>query len=328
LNYEKSVDPSLLGSALFSTDDIFPRLRAYRESLAQQGLGGKPLYFAKVDVQACFDTIPQERLMKMVKKIISADCYQFARYSRAKLSGGTIGSAKPSWKFLTKATPGTAAFDFGREVEQDTAEGRTRTVYVNGLNQRQESRRSIIALLEEHIQSNLIKVGNRFYRQKIGIPQGSIVSSLLCSYFYAELEREVLGFVGKNSILLRLIDDFLVISTDRRVAEKFVSTMHAGVPRYGVQVKAEKSRANFDVEVEGRKIVKLNDDDFPFCGNAINTVTLDLSKDRERRRQGSKLCLAMDRYVLSADTLAVSADSITVEYSNLPGQTFHRKTLK
>jgi hypothetical protein len=27
-------------------------------------------------------------------------------------------------------------------------------------------------------------------------------------------------------------------------------------------------------------------------------------------------------------TLAVSADSITVEYSNLPGQTFQRKTLK
>jgi telomerase reverse transcriptase len=239
--------------------------------------------------------------MKMVKKIITADHYQFARYSRAKLSGETTGSAKPSWKFLTKATPGTTAFDFGREVEQDTAEGRTRTVYVNGLNQRQESRRSIVALLEEHIQSNLIKVGNRFYRQKIGIPQGSIVSSLLCSYFYAELEREVLGFVGRNSILLRLIDDFLVISTDRRVAERFVSTMHAGVPRYGVQVKAEKSRANFDVEVEGRKIVKLNDDDFPYCGNAINTVTLDLSKDRERRRQGSKLCLVMDWYVLSAD---------------------------
>jgi telomerase reverse transcriptase len=289
LNYERSANPAILGSALFSTDDMFPRLQAFRQSLAQQGISGKPLYFAKVDVQACFDTIPQERLMRMVRKIISAEEYQFARYSRAELPESHVPSAKPAWKFLTKAMPGTAAFDFTQEVERDTAEGRTKTVYVNGIAQRQQSRRAILGLLEEHIQSNLIKVGNRFYRQKKGIPQGSIVSSLLCSYFYAELEREVLSFVGGNSILLRLIDDFMVISTERGVAERFVSTMHAGVPQYGVQVKAEKSRANFDVEVHGKKIAKVMDADFPYCGNAINTVTLDLSKDRERRREASKL---------------------------------------
>ncbi|KJX95147.1 telomerase reverse transcriptase like protein [Zymoseptoria brevis] len=309
LNYEKSANSTLLGSALFSVDDMFPRLQAYREDLARQGLSGKPLYFAKVDVQACFDTIPQARLMQMARKIIAADQYQIARYSRAKLAETITPRAKPSWKFLTKATPGTSAFDFRREIERDTAEGRTRTVYVNGGNARQESRRAILSLLEEHIESNLIKVGNRFYRQKIGIPQGSIVSSLLCSYFYAELERHVLSFVGGNSILLRLIDDFLIISTDRGVAEKFVRTMHAGVPEYGVQIKADKSRANFDVEVNGKKIMKVADADFPYCGNAINTVTLDLSKDRERRRQAN------------------SEDSITVEYSKLPGQTFYRKTL-
>jgi telomerase reverse transcriptase len=177
-------------------------------------------------------------------------------------------------------------FDFPRETENDTMEGRTGTVYINGINQRSESRKAIIAMLEEHIESNLIKIGHRFYRQKAGIPQGSIVSSLLCSYFYAELEREVLGFVNDGkSILLRLIDDFLVISTERSTAERFVQTMHAGVPEFGVQIKAEKSRTNFDVQVGGKKIEKLVDADFPYCGNAINTTTLDLSKDRERRRK-------------------------------------------
>ena len=177
--------------------------------------------------------------------------------------------------------------------------------------QKAESRKAILDLLEEHIEANLIRIGKRFYRQKNGIPQGSIVSSLLCSYIYAELEREVLGFLDNGqTVLLRLIDDFLVISTDRDIAERFMQVMHAGIPEYGVQVKAEKSRANFDVVVRGKSIARLPEQsDFAYCGNTINTVTLDLSKDHERRRKAN------------------IADSVTVDFSKLPGQTFYRKTL-
>ena len=109
LNYEKSVRPDMLGSALFSVDDIFPRLQAFKEMLDQQGVGSAPLFFAKVDVQSCFDTIPQKRLMSLAKRVIRNDSYRIARYARAKLvtahNEETPGfGAKPSWKFLTKAS--------------------------------------------------------------------------------------------------------------------------------------------------------------------------------------------------------------------------------
>lgn len=293
LNFEKATNPKVLASALFSVDDLFPRLQIYRQSLARRGLQGKPLYFAKVDVQACFDTIPQERLLQLMQKIVTSDEYQVAKYSRAKLAGGhnkdTPGfGARPTWKFLTKAVANDGRFDFQGEVTMDVTQGRKGTVYVNGVNQRRETRQMVLSFLEEHVQSNLIKVGKRFYRQKKGIPQGSIVSSLLCSYFYAELERKYLSFVDDKSLLLRLIDDFLVISTERSVVEKFMTTMHGGIPEFGVNVKAEKSRANFDIDIRGQSIVKLTERDFPYCGNAINTATLDLAKDKERRRKSSE----------------------------------------
>ena len=338
LNYEKSVRPSLLGSTLLSVDDIFPRLQAYRESLVQQGLEGSSLYFAKVDVQSCFDTIPQKRLLELASTMFTADHYQIKRYSRAKLVGSHNANApgfgtKPSWKFLTKAAAGSEEFDFHGEVETDIADGRSRTTYVNGNAQRHETRRTILALLEEHIGCNLIRIGKRFYRQKEGIPQGSIVSSLLCSYFYTQLEREVLGFVendGGSSILLRLIDDFLVITTQREVAEQFMTTMHAGVSQFGVQVKAAKSRANFDIKIAGESIARLPAEaDFPYCGIAINTVTLNISKDQERRRKiGKKQTLGLNtRFADRLCRLDVS-NSVTVEFSSVPGQTFYRKTLK
>ncbi|KAK5692774.1 Telomerase reverse transcriptase [Elasticomyces elasticus] len=316
LNYEKGQRLELLGSALFSVDDMFPRLQTFRDSLVRRGDGNAPLYFAKVDVQSCFDTIPQQRLMALAKTIVRDDSYRVARYARAKLVSGQHENgpgfgAKPSWKFLTKAAPSDRPLNFASEIAADTEEGRSRTVYVDGVVQKAESRKAILDLLEEHIEANLIRIGKRYYRQKQGIPQGSIVSSLLCSYIYAELERNVLGFLDDGqTLLLRLIDDFLVISTDRKVAEHFMHVMHAGIPEYGVQVKAEKSRANFDVCVQGSNIARLpQQSDFAYCGHAINPVTLDLSKDHERRRNTSL------------------ADSVTVDFSKLPGQTFYRKTL-
>lgn len=316
LNYEKACRPEMLGSALFSVDDMFTRLQHFRSSLGVRGSPASSLYFAKVDVKSCFDTIPQKRLLKLAEDILSANEYRLTRYSRAKLLGGnseeTPGfGAKSSWKFLTKATTGKERFDLDSEIASETTAGRSRTAYVGGVDQRSHHRKAILDLLHEHVESNIVKLGKRLYRQKEGIPQGSIVSSLLCSYFYAELERKVLGFAkNENSLMLRLIDDFLVITTDRSVAEMFMRTMHAGLPEFGVQIKADKSRTNFDMDINGTPVARLPAvTDFPYCGNAINTVTLDLSKDMERRK-------------------AINAqDSVTIEYSKLPGQSFYRKTL-
>jgi telomerase reverse transcriptase len=316
LNYEKTSRPGMVGSALFSVDDMFTRLQSFRTSLSSRGPITSPLYFAKVDVRSCFDTIPQKRLLILAKHILSANEYHLTRYSRAKLLGGhnkeTPGfGAKPSWKYLTKATTEGSDFDLDAEIRSESIAGRTRTAYVGGVVQRSEYRRTILDLLHEHIQSNIVKLGKRLYRQKEGIPQGSILSSLLCSYFYTELEKSALGFVNnESSLLMRLIDDFLIITTDRHVAETFMRTMHAGLPEFGVQVKADKSRANFDISIDGSAIDRLPaETDFPYCGNAINTTTLDLSKDMQRRKTTN------------------IQDSITVEFSKLPGQTFYRKTL-
>lgn len=296
LNHEKTSHAEMLESALFSVEDMYPRLQVFRRLLQDKDLYGQPLFFAKIDVKACFDTIPQKRLMELARQIITTNEYQISKYSRAKMVGGhnqeTPGfGAKPSWKFLTKASAEDRILDLGDELQTDKLEGRTRTVYVDGGAQRRERREALIDLLEEHVESNLIKLGNRYYRQKEGIPQGSIVSSLLCSYFYSDMERKVLGFINDgHTLLLRLIDDFLVISAKRDAPEKFIRVMHQGFAEFGVEVKAEKSRTNFNVEVGGQAVASLPaETDFPYCGNAINTVTLDLSKDKGRRKKSSKI---------------------------------------
>ena len=43
-----------------------------------------------------------------------------------------------------------------------------------------------------------LQMGPDFFRQSKGIPQGSIVSTHLCSFFYADLERRHLGFTAAD----------------------------------------------------------------------------------------------------------------------------------
>ena len=43
--------------------------------------------------------------------------------------------------------------------------------------------------LEEHVRNNLVRIGNKVYRQISGIPQGSCMSSLLINmHYYTVLE--------------------------------------------------------------------------------------------------------------------------------------------
>ncbi len=51
----------------------------------------------------------------------------------------------------------------------------------------------VVRDLEQHLFNNIVFYNGRYYRQHTGIPQGSILSSLLCSLFYADFERRCLS---------------------------------------------------------------------------------------------------------------------------------------
>ncbi|THX26002.1 hypothetical protein D6D12_06518 [Aureobasidium pullulans] len=295
LNLEKAITPAKLGSSMFSSDEMYQRLHRFRTQLQQSENADKPLYFAKVDVQSCFDSIPQRPLLKLLNDLISAEGYTITRYAQAKALGECDQSEdrpkivpKASWKWKGKARV-TDQKELFSEHAQKEAEASLGTVFVDLEGKTHRSRAGILALLREHIERNIVQIGKKFYRQTTGIPQGSIVSSLLCNFFYAELESKVLAFLQDGeSLLLRLIDDFLLISTNRDTATRFVQVMHRGLPEYGLRVKEDKSKVNFDVRVDGRDVSRLPAaTNFPYCGNAINTINLNITRDEIRRQQNS-----------------------------------------
>ncbi|KAI1000221.1 hypothetical protein K3495_g7977 [Podosphaera aphanis] len=309
LTLEKNSKPERLGGSLFSVGDLYAKLKCFKSNLDPN----KPLYFAKVDVQAAFDTIPQKAVLQMIRSIITEDEYQISRYVEMKpVENNHLNSRKKltqKWTALAHYTGDSTTFS---EMLLDTlSRGTKNTIFLENVVSKIHNRFELLSLLAQHIESSVVAIGKSFYRQKAGIPQGSVLSSLLCNYFYADLEAKHLSFLRNGqSLLLRLIDDFLLITVDASHAKRFLQIMHDGLPQYGVKVNPLKTLANFEVSINSQKISRvLEKSVFPYCGCLLDMKNLDISKDRERNKN-----------------MPIS-DSLTVEYSKTPGKIFLKKIL-
>ncbi|KAF3901263.1 Telomerase reverse transcriptase [Trichophyton interdigitale] len=373
LCYERDQCPESVGSGLSSTAAMYPRLKRFKEQIkASPTRGNGPLYFVKLDVQACFDTIPQARLMQLVDTLVVDDSYRLSKHAEFHPSMITSGppreqvkqqpresnKSKPTRRFVWRAA---ASDDFQPVFDAVSSSPSTTTtpgqcsssssnrksrcggapaVYVDNGWHRTHTRDDLLALLEKHIRNNLVKIGKKYYRQKRGIPQGSVVSNLLCDFFYGQHEEERLGFLREPqasapALLMRYVDDYLLISTDRRLAERFLQVMLDGDEEFGISVAPEKTLVNFDVDIAGRHIPRLEGRQLLFCGALIDVKSLALTRDRSSTSiiidagagAGAGAGSRADR--TKGKNAAVSThDSLTVNLTRPPGQEFTRKALK
>ncbi|WQF78234.1 hypothetical protein CDEST_03248 [Colletotrichum destructivum] len=313
LRLETERNPSKLGSSMFSVGNLYPRLHAFSARFGNQH---PKFYFAKVDVQSAFDTIPQTAVIRLMEDIPSEKQYIIKKHVEVKAA---LLDSQPQKHAVTKLTRRWHSIavtrndttDFAQLVESRLGKSRKNTVFVGNTMRREVEIRELMDLMTSHIKQNLVKVGKKFYRQKRGIPQGSVLSSALCNYFYADLEAQRLSFLAaEDCLLLRLIDDFLLITTDPSKAREFVEVMHGGLPEYGVTVNPKKTLVNFGMAVDGMSVARMPEGSrFPYCGLGIDCNTLDIVKDREHIKD------------------AVVSNALTIDYGNKPGQNFQRRVL-
>lgn len=285
----------------------------------------------KVDVQACFDTVPQEHLLQVITALLSSDEYHMENHAEVKPpqvvgQRQDVVTTKAVIKFNALARPANKGGCRGLETHDPNNQGNF--IAVGPLGHQSHHKQTIVELLQEHVKYNIVKIGRKYYRQKNGIPQGSVLSSLLCNFFYGSLEKDILQFTRRSdTVLIRLIDDFLLVSLDQSVAIRFLQLMHRGIPDYGISVKAEKSLVNFDCHVNGQQVARCHDKEFPYCGLLIDSETLDIKKNAATRTNNTSEIHPGEWHTNVLTRLDIT-DSLTVEHASIPGRTFRRKALK
>lgn len=83
-------------------------------------------------------------------------------------------------------------------------------------------------------------------------------------------------------LLLRLVDDFILISTCRDTSLRFLKKIKHGIPNLGVKFNKDKTRVNYDCEVLKLPACNKSRDMFPWCGLLVNTRTCEITLDFDR----------------------------------------------
>ncbi|XP_034747661.1 telomerase reverse transcriptase isoform X2 [Etheostoma cragini] len=276
--------PSLLGSTVWGMTDIHKVLRS--QAPAQKDKL-QPLYFVKVDVSGAYESLPHDRLIEVIGQALSPvqeELFTIRRY--AKVWADSHEGLKKS--FLRQA-----------DLLEDNMGSTNMKGFVTSLQKRGKVHHAI--LVEQHFCSDLygrealqfftqmltgsvVQFGKKTYRQCRGIPQGSVVSSLLCCLCYGHMENVLFkDITAKKGCMMRLVDDFLLITPDLQEAQHFLKTLLAGVPQYGLVVNPHKVAVNFQVSgnmgsCPGIRVLSPHCL-FPWCGLLLDTHSLDVYKD-------------------------------------------------
>ncbi|XP_027535502.1 telomerase reverse transcriptase isoform X5 [Neopelma chrysocephalum] len=283
LNYERTINTSFIGSSVFGKDDIYKTWKQFVMKVLESGGEIPHFYCVKADVSRAYDTIPHNKLVEVISRILKPEkrtVYCIRRYAVIMIT--TSGKARrfyrrhvstfkdfmPDMKHFVSQLQESASLQNAIVVEQSLTFNETST--------------SLFNFFLQMIHNNILEIGNRYYLQCCGIPQGSILSTLLCSLCYGDMENKLLCGVQQDGVLIRLIDDFLLVTPHLLQARTFLRTLATGIPEYGFLINPNKTVVNFPVDdIPGcSKFKQLpNCRLIPWCGLLLDIQTLEVYCD-------------------------------------------------
>ncbi|KAL6569888.1 hypothetical protein OROMI_014402 [Orobanche minor] len=300
----RTKEPENLGSSVFDYNDVYRKLVPFLYLLKNGSDNNMPSVFIVVsDVSKAFDSVNQDKLLSVMKDVILDDVYRLEKFTQ-------VICTKTSLKVhqhMALLRPGIV--EASAKVSPRLPANTLDCVLIKKELGRNIRKDEIISILKEHITRNVFRLHNNFYLQCVGIPQGSVLSSLLCSFYYGHMERNVVfpflekatenllgGFgtsekpvaSGPSYLLLRFIDDFLFISTSKKQASMFFSRLERGVRDYNCCMNEEKYGLNFNMNngqecmSNRRHVGKDGISYLRWSGLLLNCSTLEIQADYTR----------------------------------------------
>eukprot|EP00002_Diphylleia_rotans_P013527 TRINITY_DN2642_c0_g1_i7.p1 TRINITY_DN2642_c0_g1~~TRINITY_DN2642_c0_g1_i7.p1 ORF type:complete len:995 (-),score=114.28 TRINITY_DN2642_c0_g1_i7:1204-4188(-) len=280
VRHELSQQKEVLGSSLLGMDDIY---KAIHNFLSHQFKITENVYFVALDVKGAYDHIPHSVLTNTIQNIFSKDQYIIQKLKELSIFDGRV-----------KVKSHRKVYPFGRyplfsEVAKSISAHRPPgRVFVDSVSYSIVDRPSLKQRLQAHVSRNIVKYRSKYFIQKVGIPQGSVLSTLLCSYFLADHERTHIDerLKSDGSLLVRYIDDSLYMSTSKENCLEFVKIMSEAHVSHSITINCSKTVSNFEIDGHPdstKSIVKRNGLTlFPWCGLLIETSTGQVFADYER----------------------------------------------
>ncbi|PIK60650.1 telomerase reverse transcriptase [Apostichopus japonicus] len=280
--------PKLFGFSRLGVTSIYPKWREFVVKRKQNG-DSRPLYFVKMDISKCYDSIPQDKLFRVIttnlKQKELPSTYVIRRYWVTTITRhGDV--RKTVMRYVSPADGIRYDTRSCHQILVDLAKnGRHHnSIITNQVSVRVEGVDSILKKLQQLIHNDIVSINNHNFLRTKGISHGSVLSSLLCSMFYGHMETQFLTDVDKDGLLMRLIDDFFLVTPHLDIATNFLETLFSAECSeiFGCHINPSKTLTNFSYVYNGQQLQQVAQDWFPWCGFLFNTKTLDVRNNYQR----------------------------------------------
>lgn len=258
---------------LKSMSDVLLAIESYRSSILKKTNSRLPkFYFVKVDITKSYDNIPLKVAHSLLSNLVSGELF----WLHELISFDTRLTLKSyRGKHLLNAHDLHTSSLNGSSTFSELALKKPCQLFVDKAQGRLIKRTQIFNKLSEHLNHGLIDIDSTTYIQNLGIPQGSCLSGLICNIVYEDLIRKHLKINPETSVLLRYVDDFLLITTNQLEAMHFLTKMTTGFRSHGAFINPSKTIINFQVP-RGYKCNTLEaGNSIQYLGVRIDTKTLD-----------------------------------------------------
>ena len=228
----------LQGASVLNHYQIYERILAYRQRLKRTGKIGSTLYFAKVDLKNCFDSINQDKLWSIIERIFDEKIpFKLKKYS-------IQDTLKRTFKQMAFDKP-KSFVDFVSNLIELKQQGNS--VYKVEGNPISIDKGEILRLLKQLIFDSYLKCpfSSEYWERMVGIPQGSVLSTVLCSIYYGDFEQKAcLINPHRDELIMRYVDDYLFISTDKQSVQYFLSLFDEPNSEYNFTNNKQKQETN------------------------------------------------------------------------------------
>ena len=177
----------------------------------------------KFDIESCYDSIRREKVMEVISRLLEHETGFFVRSQ--SIFNPSTGSLK-----VQNVVNGSR-----RPSDDEVYIDNVRTVYL--------TKQDVLEVLELEFFRTALSFNGRCYLRKDGLFQGSRLSALVVDLAYDDLVESESVFKphpNYDGLVIRLADDFLIISSDKNQILSLERMSQVGFPAYGAKVKADK----------------------------------------------------------------------------------------
>ncbi|XP_062107723.1 telomerase reverse transcriptase isoform X2 [Humulus lupulus] len=306
----QSKEPERLGSSVFDYNDVYRRLCSFLIQLKGGSSNIPGVFIIVSDVAKAFDSVEQKMLLSVIKDVIRDEKYTLKQSCEVCCTKSSLW-VHDHYILLDQIIKSSATYLIPCQS--------TNSILLNQECSKTVMKSELLFDLNEHIKRNVLQLDKKFYLQRVGISQGSVLSTLLCSLYYGDMDKKVIfPFLERISqtaiqdgskqhnwsyasgaqiytsnikyMLLRFIDDFLFVSTSKQQAEGFFSRLWRGFQDYNCYMNADKFSVNFDVghiaKLPSNRLC-IGEDGVSFIrwsGLLINCCTLEVQADYTKEK--------------------------------------------